>query len=397
MKIILGNQPDENKNTIGKQTEEQSEFATIEPTIETEDREEASLDVQNETEEAEIQAESGEAAEGGDPKEPTMLFEDLSKREECAKHFRMSDGTYKAYFYGSPVHYYDETTNCFEEIDNTLELSADSESTGNFECYQNKRSALKVQFARNSNCASLMAMAKGEHKLAWKFVGRNAEQVACEGQIVECEQSEQTERGLAKSSESRAEDVTVCNANSEIRYNNIEPNIDIQYILNGAGVKENIIVSERRDCYEFVFKLGMENLQPRLAEDKKSIDFIAKKANEADESAVELTEKIIFNIPAPYMHDAAEEYSNDVSYELDDIGYGEYLLKVIADPNWINASERVFPVTIDPTVFTQNASVIRNVELNENTGRSATDKSPMRVGRNLPIIGSVQRNYPSPE
>lgn len=38
-----------------------------------------------------------------------MLFEDEAKREENVKHFRMSDGSYRAQIFNEPVHYYDET------------------------------------------------------------------------------------------------------------------------------------------------------------------------------------------------------------------------------------------------------------------------------------------------
>ena len=45
--------------------------------------------------------------------EPYVLGEDLSKREESAKHFRMSDGSYVAVQYAEPVHYLDENGETF--------------------------------------------------------------------------------------------------------------------------------------------------------------------------------------------------------------------------------------------------------------------------------------------
>jgi hypothetical protein len=38
----------------------------------------------------------------------TVLGEDISKRSESVKHFRMSDGSFMAVSYGVPVHYEDQ-------------------------------------------------------------------------------------------------------------------------------------------------------------------------------------------------------------------------------------------------------------------------------------------------
>lgn len=48
-----------------------------------------------------------------------ILAEDVSLREENVKHFRMTDGSYTAVQYSSPVHYQTDE-NTWEEYDNRL-------------------------------------------------------------------------------------------------------------------------------------------------------------------------------------------------------------------------------------------------------------------------------------
>ena len=47
-----------------------------------------------------------------------ILYEDISKRDEYSKHFRMSDGTYQAVMYEMPVHI--EQNGEWRDYDNTL-------------------------------------------------------------------------------------------------------------------------------------------------------------------------------------------------------------------------------------------------------------------------------------
>ena len=56
------------------------------------------------------------------------------------------------------------------------------------------------------------------------------------------------------------------------------------------------------------------------------------------------------------MFDAAGEFSDAVSYTLVPNGKNSYAFTVTADAGWINAPDRVFPVTVDPTVMTKSES-----------------------------------------
>ena len=62
----------------------------------------------------------------------------------------------------------------------------------------------------------------------------------------------------------------------------------------------------------------------------------------------------VYEIPAPYLADADGATSlEDAAYKLERIS-GGYLLTVEADPEWMNAPERAYPVTLDPTILLHN-------------------------------------------
>lgn len=50
------------------------------------------------------------------------------------------------------------------------------------------------------------------------------------------------------------------------------------------------------------------------------------------------------------MYDASGKASDKVSYSLEKSNGHKYIFTLTADSDWINADERVFPVTVDPTV-----------------------------------------------
>ena len=62
----------------------------------------------------------------------------------------------------------------------------------------------------------------------------------------------------------------------------------------------------------------------------------------------------VYEIPAPYLADADGATSlEDAAYKLERVS-GGYLLTVEADPEWMNAPERAYPVTLDPTILLHN-------------------------------------------
>ncbi len=141
----------------------------------------------------------------------------------------------------------------------------------------------------------------------------------------------------ARAQTSAVADQTIDNKTSLV-YSNAWQNVDLEYVLVSNNVKENIIVKAPSAEYSYAFFLTLDGLVPELGDD--GIVILKDKT----------TDKTVYYMPAPYMYDAEGETSYDVEYTLAEIKNGNYILTVMADSEWINNTQRTFPVTIDPTI-----------------------------------------------
>ena len=251
--------------------------------------------------------------------EVLVLQEDVSLREENIKHFKLSDGTTKAVAYATPVHYKDADGNWID-IDNALTLNG-SEYTAN-----NKS---EIKFANKSGSSGLISIKDGEYKI--DFTPLNTNKVS-----VEIENPQEN-------NSRKFDDVKkLNNLVSYATYKNIYDGIDLEYVLVGNNIKENIIVNEKQESYEFSFEIKLSKLNATL-----------------ENNAIVLTDsdtgEKVYEIPAPYMVDANGEYSDNVEYSLVQDSKWKYTITVKADPEWINSEKRAFPVKIDPTIGVESS------------------------------------------
>lgn len=246
--------------------------------------------------------------------EVVVLEEDISLREENTKQFILSDGTKKAVSYSQPVHYKDENGEWID-INNALTLSSNEYETNN---------KSQIKFANKSGSTGLLSIKDGEYKI--DFTPLNANKVSVE---IENPQSNNSRK---------FDDVKLLtNLISRATYKDIYDGIDLEYILTGNNIKENIIVNTKQEGYVYTFELKLNKLSAEL-EDNSII------LSDYD------TGEQIYVIPAPYMYDANGEISTGVEYSLTQNNKWKYTFIVSANEEWINSEERAFPVTIDPTV-----------------------------------------------
>jgi RHS repeat-associated protein len=115
------------------------------------------------------------------------------------------------------------------------------------------------------------------------------------------------------------------------------------FVFSGLpnGLKEDIEISDLSQPSTFRFELSASaGLAPIKLEDG-SIEFR------------DLDDKLVAILPAPVMIDSnpdAPASSPAVAYNLEPKDAGSWLLSVDADRDWLAAPERVWPVTIDPSV-----------------------------------------------
>lgn len=121
----------------------------------------------------------------------------------------------------------------------------------------------------------------------------------------------------------------------------------LEFVSTNEGLKENIVLNEIPKKNEFTFKLKLKGLSYRMNEGNGGITFYD-----------ETTGKDIAFIEPPFMNDATgEAYSEDLYYTMKRNGNSDnYTLTLTVDEKYLNAAERVYPVTIDPTVYWNTSS-----------------------------------------
>ncbi|MGM9650727.1 MAG: hypothetical protein ACI3VX_02170, partial [Faecousia sp.] len=310
-----------------------------------------------------------------DDTDPYVLGEVEALREENEKHFRMSDGSFIAINYGTPVHYQDES-GAWQDIDNTLTLAPNpenaAEETG--EVYEAVNGEQTRQFAAAIDAEGyLLSVADGNYSLRMYRLDTASELdmadsasttaaaarqgavqaaiasqavLAAEDQPAEIEAVVENPEEMAVAedlSQIAVEDAVVPDAlSATVTYENVWQDTDLVYQPNGFDVKESILVHAPQASYEYSFRLELEGLTPELQDDG------AVNLNGSDGAT-------IYQIPAPYMTDANGAYSDDVHYTLHQSG-DDCVLTVTADADWFNDEARAYPVTIDPTIYKEASS-----------------------------------------
>ncbi len=260
-----------------------------------------------------------------EPKDPVKLqqelddltYEIMSLRDENVKHFQLPDGTYQAVVYGEPVHRLNSNGE-WEEIDNTLTEVSGAIVTGDS----------RVKFAKKiTGNESIYTFHNGNYKVT---VGLSGAQKKVEGVITNTSELEEETTKLQQL-------INVDNISSSIIYSDILEGIDIEYIVVSNSIKENIIVKEPSDNYNYTFTLALNGLTAELENGNIIL---------CDSSSGE----VVYCIPAPYMYDAAGNESVDAYYTLTSSSNGKYEFILSADAQWINSKERSFPIIIDPSL-----------------------------------------------
>lgn len=311
--------------------------------------------------------ESGYSTEVSQEEEdPIVIGEDVDRRDSSnTKYFKMSDGTIKAAVYKDPVLYQDSAGK-WQEIDNTLETSDnENDEISNFNGYATKSNKFRVKFAKNSNQKKLVSIKMGDYSVSLSLLNK----------------TKKNNSSMKQEKKAKIEDLTAASkASQKIYYENILPDTNIEYIVNGSGVKENIVIKSAQNNYQYSFEIDVKDLTLTLEDDGY---IYAKDVN---------TGKTVFVLPKPFMLDANYEYSDSVSYSISSKNKKKYEITVTADAEWINSSDRTFPVTIDPAIQTEQSNTAMD-SVYVASGKPTTNywHGPMiMVGKESSGIGKCQ-------
>ena len=280
----------------------------------------------------------------------------VEKRNAHCKSFRRKDGSMIATVYKDPVHF--EKNGVWKEFDNTL-ISDVSENLG--EVYVNTESNVHVKFAKKAKKNKMVQIEKDDFVLSWGI--KEAAERSAKTRMASDEESVSfviqhnpvsvktarkalvskaldTQKDIA---EYNNEKTTIRKAISKGYYPNVWPNVDIQYVLQGDKIKENIIIKEKAASDTVLCFQIKHNGLSALKCENGTIDFIERGPEK----------KVVFTYPLPFMIDGKGRISTDVSYQLATVSDNSSVLTIIPNESWLLSDERVYPVIIDPVTETQ--------------------------------------------
>ncbi|HFK1764257.1 wall-associated protein [Bacillus wiedmannii] len=239
---------------------------------------------------------------------PTEIVEE---RTETEKVFDNNDGTYTKKVYTEPIHV--EKNGKLEEVSTKL-VEAPNEKI------VTENTKLEPEFEKSAQDGKYVQFKVKDHNIQYKLMSANGE------------------KGEVKPSP-----VTATHENNTVWYKGIFPNIDLKSTTFNENVKEDFVLREYTGHHIFTFALETD-LTPSLQEDG-SIDFQDEKKEK------------VFTLPKPYMNDSnvnqqsGEAVTSDaVRYSIEKTDEKTYTLTVTADPQWLQAPERKYPVYVDPSV-----------------------------------------------
>ena len=277
-----------------------------------------------------------------------IIKEDESKTASNERHFVLNNGTRKAVFSPSPMNYFDEEEKVWKPIDNSLKKTGDGyvARLGKYTATLSKKDENESVEVRN-----------GDDLISWEYLGNNANLFSG------------PEKGGSSSAVKRQSKLKVktkipdsfdLSSASRAVFTDAEGDVDLDYSIEGNGVKESILIKEKSDSYHYYFRLRVAGFEMRTGADGVGLEFY-KTGIDPEQADAQTPE---FVMPAPFMYDANGERSDDVRFLVERIEDGVYLFSVEASSEWTNAEERVFPVCIDPQLLslngTYNVSVTHN-------------------------------------
>lgn len=307
-------------------------------------------------------------------------------REESSKQFLCEDGSIIVATYSEPVHFFENGE--WKEINNELTLTAQKKSSSGKATYAPKRSGISISIPQTFSDGQQITAVKDNYEIKFSLDSGNSENidentaaivskietlpsnlnVAKTENIATVESSTLAIDSVELANEKMME---VENNSGAVVYKNILPDTDLEYIVSGCSIKENIIVHKSQSEYNYSFDIDIGNL-------------ISVKNENGSISLYETTnsETPVFHINAPYMYDSNGIESPNVDMSLVVVD-GKTKLILDANKEWINSSERVFPVVIDPT-FTFGNSAFEDVFVMDGVYANSTRiGNELRVGTNL--------------
>ena len=147
--------------------------------------------------------------------------------------------------------------------------------------------------------------------------------------------------------EANQERLAVDTSSAPVLYEEVYPDVDLEYTVQGQKLKENIIMKSPEAQNRFSFQMETDGMEIR--EEGNSLLFVDGDG------------KTVFEMQRPFLYDAEGKRSEDVAVELTGGTGKRSILTLTAGEEWLREETRAYPVTLDPVIETsQSAKAIQD-------------------------------------
>ncbi|MCD4827675.1 MAG: hypothetical protein K8Q99_07850 [Acholeplasmataceae bacterium] len=243
-----------------------------------------------------------------DQSQVAIESEMIDERTANTKTFRKVDGTYEVAMYNDIIHYQEDGK--WKQINNSLN------DTGSE--LENKDNKFKVKFPKKIDDNKSIKLTLDKYSIDWNILDINQSTVSYD--------ESKTETNDIKE---------LININQSVLYSQALQDVDIEYILTGSKIKENIILNNYIEDFRLTFEYKLKDLS-LIQDENGSILFLNQ------------DEEVVFSFDELYMIDDELNTSFDVLYELNHIGNKVYQITIIPNDEWLQIAS--YPVKIDPSL-----------------------------------------------
>ena len=264
------------------------------------------------------------AEEKTDTYEKVSLIEQKDNRTENSNTFYTSNGTYATIATTDPICYEDDGK--YKDIDNTI-IKKDANTLTNTD------NGYSVELPKVYDSGDNIVISKDNVSVSLGIIGNG---VSSKAKVNNYKSEKADETSLQNQLYNELE---ISKTESAVLYKNVYSNTDIEYQILPNSIKENIIINKApTDKLSYTYSLKT-NGATAILNDDNSVSVISN-------------EEEVFVIPAAYMYDAKDNFSDNIDISLDKITDSEYTLTYNPDMQWLLDKSIEYPVIIDPDVIT---------------------------------------------
>lgn len=277
-------------------------------------------------------------------------FEDITKRTDNSKTFKKVDGTYVVAIYDNVVHYLQNGK--FVDIDNTLRLNIEDDTL------ENQGNSFKVKMPNQLDANKEFRVDYDAYRISWTINDILRSKISYAEPSIKSDVS-----------------VELSRVKQNAIYYGIQENVDLEYLVQGQSIKENIILNKYMSDFSMSFNYTLKGLTLERNEQGQYV-FVNEKNVE------------MFQFGSLYMVDSNGNESNNIQMNVTKTSDTEYKVDLIADTEFLKNA--TFPVIIDPEFsIIQNPSFIDDTfvaEGNPDVVHNLLNGLPynyMRIGNNV--------------